>query len=70
MNLSQSVMAESSKADVRYSAPDRYVEAVMKHKKRLDLSTPPPRLRGDPGDCRRRRQGAGEDDARAEPAAR
>ena len=40
MNVSQSVVAEieSSNADVRYSTPDRYAEAVTKHKKRLDLT--------------------------------
>jgi hypothetical protein len=29
---------ESSKVDVRYSTLDRYVEAVTKHTRRLDLT--------------------------------
>jgi predicted transcriptional regulator len=39
MNVSQSVVAEieSARADVRYSTLDRYVEAVSKGRRRLDI---------------------------------
>ena len=39
MNVSQSVVAEieAAKAAVRYSTLDRYVEAVSRNQKRLDL---------------------------------